>query len=212
MITRILLLRHGQSVANVEKFFAGQTNIPLTPLGEEQAKLASESLRDLHIDRIFSSPLDRAYNTALPLAKLRGMEVTRRPEFIEWCAGKWEGLPFDKIKENFPEEHYYWKNDVAHLKMPSGESGYEVRARMGAALEKLASECIGETVLVACHGGVIKTTPSYFAGCDDNIFNNTKVPGNCSITEIIFEDGVGRVERYSDETHLGNIKSEAFII
>ena len=212
METRILLLRHGQSVANIEKFFAGRTDIPLTALGEEQARMAAESLKDLHLDRIFSSPLERAKLTALPFATARGLEIEIIPELIEWGAGKWEGMHFDDLKEAFPEEYYYWKNDVSHLRMPSGESGYEVRERVGRALEGLCEKCKGQTVLVACHGGVIKTVPSYFAGCDDKLFNQTKVPGNCSITEVVFENGVGSVARYSDDSHLGNIKSEAFII
>ncbi len=212
MNTRILLLRHGQSVANVEKFFAGQTNIPLTPLGVRQAELAAESLKDLHIDRIFSSSLDRAYDTALPFAKMRGLEVVRISDFIEWGAGDWEGMRFNTLKESYPEEYYYWRNDIANLTMPNGESAVQVRLRMGKALDRLAEECSGLTVLVACHGGVIKTVPSYFAQCDDKIFNRTSVPTNCSITEIVYENGVGRVERYSDDTHLGEMKSDAFII
>ncbi len=212
MKTRILLLRHGQSVANVEKFFAGQTNIPLTPIGVRQAELAAESLKDLHIDKIFSSPLDRAYETALPFAKTRGLDVVRIKEFIEWGAGKWEGLSFDSLKKAYPTEHYYWKNDISHLTMPDGENAYDVRLRMGKALDKLATENEGLTVLVACHGGVIKTVPSYFAQCDDQIFNTTHVPTNCSITEVVYENGIGRVERYSDDSHLGALKSEAFII
>ena len=212
MQTHILLLRHGQSVANVEKFFAGQCDIPLTDLGRKQAELAAESLRSLVLDEIYSSPLSRAYETALPFADSRGLKVGILPDFIEWCAGKWEGMHFDELKNTFPEEYYYWKNDIAHLIMPDGESAYEIRERVGKAIEKLAADCEGKTILVACHGGVIKTVPSYFASCDDEIFKSTPVPGNCSITEILFEDGVGKVVRYSDDSHLGKFKSDAFII
>lgn len=212
MKTRILLLRHGQSVANVEKFFAGQNNIPLTPLGIRQAEAAAEALKLLHIDKIYSSSLDRAYDTALPFAKMRGLEVIRLPEFIEWCAGDWEGMSFDDLKAEYPEEYHYWKNDMISLTMPNGESAIEVRERIGKALDRLADENPGFTVMVACHGGVIKTVPSYYANCDAKIFNATPIPKNCSITEIVYEGSVGRVERYSDESHLGALKSDAFII
>lgn len=212
MPTRILLLRHGQSIANVEKFFGGQTDIPLTDLGRTQAELAAEAFKYEQVDRIFSSPLIRAYETALPHGKLRGIEIKKLDSFIEWGAGKWEGMHFDDIKESFPEEYYYWKNDICHLRMPDGEYAYDVRERMGNAIESLAREFPGETILVACHGGVIKTVPSYFAGRDDKIFNATKVPGNCSITEVVFENGKGTVVRYSDDSYLGKLKSEAFIL
>lgn len=212
MQTKILLLRHGQSVANVEKFFAGQNDIPLTELGKQQAEIAASSLKGLHLDAIFSSPLKRAYDTALPLAEERGLEIGIIQDFIEWGAGKWEGMHFDDLKVRFPEEYYYWKNDISQLRMPDGESAYEVRERVGRAIERLASDFEGKTVLVACHGGVIKTVPSYFAQCDDELLRSTNVPGNCSITEIVFENGSGRVVRYSDDSHLGKAKSEAFII
>ena len=176
MRTSILLLRHGQSVANVEKFFAGQSNVPLTPLGVEQAEAAAMALKHLHIDRIYSSSLDRAYDTALPFAKMRGLEVTRLPDFVEWGAGDWEGMSFDSIKDTYPEEYRYWKNDMINLTMPNGESAVEVRARVGMALDRLAEENRGLTVMVACHGGVIKTVPSYYAGCDQKIFNDTVSP------------------------------------
>lgn len=212
METTILLLRHGQSVANVERFFAGQTDVSLTELGLRQAELAAEGLKDIKIDAVLSSPLSRAYYTALPIAKMRGLEIKTVDALIEWGAGKWEGMNFDSLKEAYPEEHYYWKNDICHLTMPDGENAYHVRERMGRALEAIARDYEGQTVLAACHGGVIKTVPSYFGGCDDEIFNSTKVCGNCSITEVVFENGVGRVVRYSDDSHLGAFKSEAFVI
>lgn len=212
MLTRILLLRHGQSVANVEKFFAGQNDIPLTELGIKQAELSAKGLSTLVLDEIFSSPLSRAVQTALPLASHRNLEVKILKDFIEWGAGKWEGMHFNDLKEAYPEEYYYWKNDIAHLTMPCGENAYAVRERVGKAIERLAADYEGKTVLVACHGGVIKTVPSYFADCDDEIFKVTKVPGNCSITEVVFENGVGSVARYSDDSHLGEYKSEAFIL
>lgn len=212
MKTHILLLRHGQSVANVEHFFAGQTDIPLTELGRKQARLAAGAMKKIHIDKIFASPLSRAVETAEPFAEHRGLDVNIDSRFIEWHAGKWEGINFDDIKTAFPEEYYYWKNDISHLHMPGGEDAHTVRERMGKALDSLAEANPGLTLLVACHGGVIKTVPSYYAGLDDEVFNKTHVPSNCSVTEVVFENGKGRVERYSDDSHLADLKSEAFIL
>ena len=60
MVTRVLIIRHGESIANCEKFFAGQSNIQLTELGKNQARLAADVLKEMHIDKVFSSTLDRA--------------------------------------------------------------------------------------------------------------------------------------------------------
>ncbi len=214
MITRILIIRHGESVANSEKFFAGQSNIQLTETGKKQARFAANSLKDLHIDRVFSSTLDRAYNTALPFAEDRGLEVKRIHEFVERDCGDWTGRSFEEIERIYPEERRLWREDYINLTMTAArESSRDMIKRIGGAVDTLARENEGKTVLVASHGGVIKALPYYYAENKTNeLFNTTPVPTNCSITEIVFENGVGRVERYSDDSYLGDLKTGAFII
>ncbi len=214
MITRILIIRHGESVANLEKFFAGQSNIQLTETGKKQAWFAANSLKDLHIDRVFSSTLDRAYDTALPFAEDRGLEVKRIHEFIERDCGDWTGKSFEDVARLYPDERRLWQEDYINLKMTSSsESSRDVIKRIGNAVDKLAEENEGMTILVASHGGVIKALPYYYSdNKTDELFNATPVPTNCSITEVVFENGVGRVERYSDDSYLGDLKTGAFII
>ena len=85
--------------------------------------------------------------------------------------------------------------------------------RIGNAVDALAKENDGLTVLVASHGGVIKALPYYYSeNKTDELFNTTPIPTNCSITEVVFENGVGKVTRYSDDSYLGNLKTGAFII
>ena len=214
MITRILIIRHGESVANSEKFFAGQSNIQLTETGKKQARFAANSLKDLHIDRVFSSTLDRAYNTALPFAEDRGLEVKRIHEFVERDCGDWTGRSFEEIERIYPEERRLWREDYINLTMTAArESSRDMIKRIGGAVDTLARENEGKTVLVASHGGVIKALPYYYSdNKTDELFNTTPVPTNCSITEVVFENGVGRVERYSDDSYLGDLKTGAFII
>lgn len=213
MITRVLIIRHGESIANLNKFFGGQNNIPLTKLGENQANLAAKALNDVHIDRVFSSTLDRAYYTALPFAESRGLEVTRIPEFIERDCGEWTGKSFEEIERLFPEERMLWKSDSINLTITSGESSRDMIKRIGNAVDTLAKENEGLTVLVVSHGGVIKALPYYYSeNKNDELFNNTPIPTNCSITEVAFENGVGKLIRYSDDSYLGDLKTGAFII
>lgn len=212
MKTRILLIRHGESLANVKKFIAGRMEVPLSEKGLNQAKLASASLCDLRLDAVFSSPLERAVKTAIPFATARGIPVEVILDFAEWHLGDWEGQPFCELPNKFPKEYYLWDNDPINLHVPNGESARDMRLRVGRALERLADKVRGKTVLVACHGGVIKAIPSYLAGCDDKIFNETGIVGNCSITEVVYENGVPRLVRFADQEHLGKYKSDAFVI
>ncbi len=213
MITRVLIIRHGESVANSEKFFAGQSNIQLTETGKKQARLAATALKSLHIDKVFSSTLDRAYYTALPFAEDRGLTVEKIPEFIERDCGEWTGKSFEEVEKLYPEERKLWKEDSINLTISAGESSTDITKRIGNAVDNLAKENEGMTVLVASHGGVIKALPYYYSeNKTDELFNTTSIPTNCSITEVVFENGMGRIVRYSDDSYLGNLKTGAFII
>ena len=213
MTTRILVIRHGESIANLEKFFAGQSNIGLTDLGIKQAETAAEAMKDVHIDKIFSSTLDRAYYTALPFAMMRNLEVIRIYDFIEMNCGHWTGKTFAEVEKLYHEERMLWKKDAFHLKITDGESYIDVSLRIEKAIRTLAKENKGKTILVASHGGAIRTIPySFSKEKSAKIFNATPIPTNCSITEIVFSENGGEVVRYSDDSYLKNLKSGAFII
>lgn len=213
METRILIIRHGQSEANINKFFAGQTNIQLTELGVTQAEMAAQLLKDEQIDAIYSSSLDRAYYTALPFARDRNLEVIRVPELMERDCGHWTSKSFDEVERLYPEERLQWNNDPMNLTISGGESSPDMINRFGKALDKIAKENEGKVVLVASHGGIIKSVPYYYAEVkSDALFNKTPIPTNCSITEILYSDKENKVIRYADDSYLGEYKSGAFII
>ena len=88
--SRVIMVRHGESLGNAEGFFAGQTDIPLTPLGQRQAERTAEYLRDRKIDRIYSSDLIRSMQTAAPTARMHGLEII--PEAYALC-GDFRTLP-----------------------------------------------------------------------------------------------------------------------
>lgn len=214
MLTRILVIRHGESTANCEKFFAGQNNIALTDLGIKQAETAAEAMSDIRIDKVFSSTLDRAYYTALPFAKARGLEVVRIHGFIERDCGYWTGKTFAEVEKLYPEERRLWKEDSFNLTISGAtESTKESIERIGKAVDTLAEENEGLTLLVASHGGVIKALPYYFSeNKSAELYNSTPIPTNCSITEVVYENGKGKILRYSDDSYLNDLKSGAFII
>lgn len=213
METRILVIRHGQSEANIKKFFAGQSNIQLTELGVQQAEMAANLLKDEHIDTVYSSSLDRAFYTALPFARDRNLEVVRVDELMERNCGHWTSKPFEEVERLYAEERWLWNNDPINLTIDGGESSFEMIERFGNALDKIAKENEGKTVLVASHGGVIKSIPYYYAKeKSDALFNETPIATNCSITEILYSDSTKKVIRYADDSYLGEFKTGAFII
>ncbi len=201
-MTTLIIVRHGQSKSNLEKTFGGQSDSPLTSLGFEQAELAAKYLEKYSFDSVYSSPLSRAYDTAATIIKNKPLEIISDDGLKETSLGDWEGLPIDSVRE----EYQKWRTEYNYTP-PNGENTYQVRARSGKALDRIAAENKGKTVLIATHGGCIRLLPSYYNGNDDTLIASTPIASNVSITTVVYEDGIGRVEQYAFDGYLGNMKT-----
>ena len=130
-MTRLIITRHGQSIANAQFRFAGHSDFDLSDVGHAQAELAAEYIsKKFKIDYIYSSDLLRAYNTARPIAEKLNMDIIATQRFREIRAGLWEGLTFAEIAEKFPMEYGVWKDNFSMAKCPEGESAEEVYKRI----------------------------------------------------------------------------------
>lgn len=147
-MTRVLLVRHGQSTWNAEGRWQGQADPPLSAVGERQAREAIAALRRLgSFDAVLTSPLRRARRTAELLAAGAGLPAPAPDErLMERAAGAWEGLTHAVIDEKHPGARMgTWR--------PEGyENDADVRARAHAVLRSLTAE----RVLVVAHEGLIR--------------------------------------------------------
>ncbi len=198
-MTTLILVRHGQSRSNLDKTFAGQSDVKLTELGHRQAEMAAKFLKDRHFDAAYSSTLSRALETAAPIVKDRNLEIVQVHDLCETALGDWEGLEIDSVRE----EYAVWKSDMNYAP-PGGESTYTVCQRFGKAIDKIASDNDGKTVLVATHGGCIRTLPSYLAN-DPELLHTTPIASNVSITTVVYENGVGNIVEYAFDAYLGEM-------
>lgn len=153
---KILLARHGETPWNAEGRYQGQEDIPLSPVGEKQARLLGERLHDVRIDRAISSPLGRAYRTAqLALGELRAEMLTTDAGLMEIAHGTWEGLLASEIGARDPDLLREWRESPDTVQMPGGESLHQVYTR---AWQALAWACEGlgpqDTLLVVAHDAV----------------------------------------------------------
>ena len=117
-VTRLIVVRHGESMANKQCIFAGHTDVDLTKLGKKQAELVCGFLCSCKykIDKIYSSDLSRAYNTVFPAAEKLGLEIIKDENLREIYAGKWEGATFESLKENFPESYNTWMTNIQNAR------------------------------------------------------------------------------------------------
>ena len=131
MQTKVVIIRHGQSIANAQGICLGHTDWDLTDLGREQARIAAEYLKNEKIDAIYSSDLIRAYNTALPHAEMRGMEIVTSKQLREIYLGAWECKSHEEMHRLYPEEFTKgWRQNFGTCQVPGGEHVQEAGARL----------------------------------------------------------------------------------
>ena len=122
-MTRIIILRHGQSIANLLEQGSGQLDVPLTEKGRSQAESAAEYLvANEKIDRIYSSDLSRAVDTATPVAKRLGLPIVTDKRLREIYTGKFQGLSYTERDRLYPEEIAAIRRDYASARYPDGET------------------------------------------------------------------------------------------
>lgn len=155
---RQFLVRHGESVYNVESRVQGQADVPLSEVGRGQAEALAGWARslpaDVTIDEIWSSPLARARETATAIALALGLPLLVEEGLAELHAGIFQGHLWADLEAAFPAEVARWRSGDADYAIPGGESRAALAARGRAALEKLAQRPTRHMIVVA-HGGVL---------------------------------------------------------
>ncbi len=150
-MTRLLVVRHGQSTWNAEGRWQGHSDPPLSPLGERQARVAAATVAELGVTAVFSSDLQRARQTAALLAPV-GLEPVVVPALRERNVGEWEGLTRAEIDAQFPGML------DAHLSPPGFESDESLMDRVLPALDAIVGGLEhGAVAVVVAHGGVIRS-------------------------------------------------------
>lgn len=179
----LLLARHGESEGNKPWTFLGRSDPPLTARGVAQAAQLSEKLASEPITAVYSSPLKRAWETAVVAALPHQLEPIKTAELIEQDYGEWEGLHVDQVAIKFADDHQNWQRDALHFGPTGGESLGEIEQRVQKLLARLRTEHAGETILLASHGGALNsllchllaTPPRWLWAYHFNMASYTKV-------------------------------------
>ena len=147
-------IRHGETVSNAARRIQGQSESPLSPLGLRQCQAIATALGGLSIDRIYSSPLRRALDSAQCIAVALGLSVEVEPKLMEINAGIFQGLTWDEIDEKYPVESKKWRSHDPDFRIPNGESRRDLMERAREAFCWIR-ERGGHHVVVVAHGGLI---------------------------------------------------------
>lgn len=181
---RLLLIRHGQTIDNVNGALG--THVPgpvLTPLGAAQAAAIPAALAAERIDAVAVSTMQRTRLTAAPLLAERGLTPLEYPGLREISAGDYEQRSDKEAVAAYLTTLFGWWTDFS-LRLPGGESGHEFHARYEAAIRELADRFAGGTVAVFSHGAAIRTWAAWTARNIDPEFSTTATLENTGLVVL----------------------------
>jgi len=203
--TRVLLVRHGQSQGNAEQRFGGHSPTPLSELGHRQAEATARALAAERVTAVYSSDLLRAVQTAEPLARATGLEITRTPSLRERSVGLLEELTFEEAAATHPDEYAaLLRRDFEHV-LAGGESYRQLLDRAAAELDRAVEHHRGGAVALFSHAGTICILALHLMGALDapHLKPVWLSSANCGASRFSVEHGgLVRVEALNDTRHL----------
>ena len=202
MTTRIYLVRHGITLVGAEDRFAGETDVPLSDAGREQARALGARLAAESIDAFYASPLSRALETARLVAAPHGREVVPRSELREISHGHWEGKRRDEIEADSPSEYARWESDPYSFAPEGGETGLAVTARALPALLEIVATHPEHRVLVVSHKATIRLLISALLGFDPRSYRDRLDQSPACLNILDFRDLTrARLTLFNDTSH-----------
>ncbi len=155
-MTRLIIIRHGETIWNSEFRFQGHSDIPLNEQGRVQAGKLAKRLESEKIDQIYASDLNRAVETAEIIANCHNKPVQKLDLLRETKFGAWEGLNFSEIQKKYPDVWEKWRDNPRDTIIPEGEALEEVAQRVMQGIKQIVAKHHDETIAVVTHGGAIR--------------------------------------------------------
>jgi probable phosphoglycerate mutase len=204
--TRVILVRHGETLWNLEDRYQGQLDSPLTETGIVQSKALASRLAREQFTALYTSDLGRALRTAEIIAKQTGHGVATDARLRERHLGIFQGLSQEELQQKFAQEYALFKTSGPEYVVPDGESTDQACGRMLTCLHDLASRHAGDSIVVVAHGGVLTA-----------LFRDTlKIPRgaprrfarpNASWNVFVWNGQKWSLETWGDLSHLQQVKT-----
>jgi probable phosphomutase (TIGR03848 family) len=198
--THILLVRHASNDYIEAGRLAGRApGIHLNDLGRAQARAVADRLASSPLAAVYSSPLERAIETATPIAERHAIPVRVLERLVEADCGEWTGALIEELRGT---DQWRWMQAVPSCaRHPGGESMAETQARMVSAVEELRISHAGQTIAVVSHSDPIKLLLAFAVGLHMDMFQRVTVDP-ASISEVEFGSLMPRLLRSNDCAHL----------
>ena len=203
-MAKLILARHGETMWNVEKVFRGRADIGLDEVGIRQAELLGKYLGNWKLEAIYSSPVERALDTANIVARHQKVSARIAEGLTDFDFGEWQSLSEQQVRRLYPDLFNEWHNNPDKVRMPGGESLEDVRRRAVEVVNDIVSRHQGNVLLVS-HRVVIKVLICCLLGLDNSHFRNINQDVG-GITIFDYVDGRFVLTRHNDTSHLRDLQ------
>jgi len=207
---RLIVVRHGETLYNVQERFTGQSDVPLSTLGVKQTAALGKHLATETLAVIVASDLQRARATAQAIASYHKLPVGEDADLREIAFGTWEGATYAEVLARDAELVERWQTDPTVYAPSGGETVIHLHRRVVRALERWQARYSGETVLWAVHGGVIEVLLCHLLAVDLKCRWKFR-HDNASITEIDLSCKGATVVRLNETTHLDELLADGVV-
>lgn len=163
-MTRLLLVRHGETEMSRTRHLCGRTDEPLNLQGLHQIEILRDRLARTHLDAIYSSDLQRAWITAQAVASPHNIDISICPEMREMDFGQCEGLTFSQVELQCPEVARLWLSRSPALSYPGGESLDDFEQRVNSFSSRLQTHKASDTILLVAHLGSLRILVCHLLG------------------------------------------------
>ena len=205
--TRLLLIRHGETAWNRATRIQGHTDIPLSPLGLAQAERLADVLADEPLAAIYSSDLSRARQTAEALARRHGLDIQFDTDLRERAFGRFEGLSWEEINAQFPDDATRWRRREPDFPVGGGESLTAFSARCLDAARRAASTHAGQSIALVAHGGVLDCLYRAATGVALDAARSWQL-GNATINRLLATPEGFTLVGWNDDHHLTGLSAD----
>ncbi len=207
-MTKLLLIRHGESEANRERYFAGQLDAALLEQGILQAEKTAEYIaQNYSIAAVYASDLQRARITGEITAKKCSVPVFCDERLREIYAGAWQGLSFEALAKEYQNEYAVWLTDIGNCRTTGGESIAELAKRVQTALSEIAKKHPNETIAIATHATPIRAMECLWKGFSLDNMKNIPWVSNASVTEVCYQNGSWEIIKIGEDSHLAKMRT-----
>ena len=198
---KLFIVRHGATIWNKETRYQGQTDVPLSEEGQMQAERIAHRFENQDIKAVYSSPLKRAYDTALTIAHPHQLQVQTLEGMLEIGFGEWEGKQYTHVRDQYSEDLRRWISNPLMNSIPGGEPLLELQQRVQTALDIILSDQDDGNVVLVAHSGSIRMLFCILLKMDLSGFWRI-MQFNGAVNLVEFRNGIPTVFSINDITHM----------